>query len=368
MQVNFFLKRIFQIFLLTLLMTIAPHILLAQTSPQSTPEKDDQNETEASLQGLTEAILIDGLPVLRILSRKNGSTNVKFQKRDGEDALVFEVHKISYRVPEGKLYVTKSKVIFDPYEKKSAYFNFAKTEITKVSVKKQIGADGMGTISIRTKDGGEAVTMLFDGEDLAIGSKKFVMPAISFVSRAIENFDSALLEFNKLTESVRPKDESDEEIEETETEAEVSDKYDRFKDITIIQTSRMLLRGSKRSIRTHAEYSFAGKNQIKPEKVLLYFHASAARPLFREDDLELNFLVDGKRLPIGEMRLTDEEKTKTTVRQTVAVTIPFETFAQIANAQKAEFQIGTLEYKLTDVHLEAFRKLLAYKVEDADDK
>ena len=130
------------------------------------------------------------------------------------------------------------------------------------------------------------------------------------------------------------------------------------------QLKTAIVRGNKRSIRTYAEYNFAGKTQKKPEKVSLYFYASAARPLFREDNLELNFLVDDKRISLGEMKLADEEKTKTTTKQTVVFTMPFETFEQIANGKKVEFQIGTLEYKLTDIHLEAFRKLLTYKIEE----
>jgi hypothetical protein len=336
------------------------------TAQSDTSDKDDENNNQVSLQGLTEAILIDGQPVLRIISRKNGSTEIKLQKRDGQDTFVFEVHKLSYKVPEGKLYVMKDRVIFDPYEKKSAYFNFAKTEIIEASVKKE----GFGTATsywakIQIKDKDEKVTPLFNGEDFAVGNKKIVIPAVNFIVRAIQNFDNALAEFNQLTASVRPKSDEDEEEVEEETEADVSDKYDRFKDITIISTSKMLVRG-KRSIRAYAEYNYAGKNQTKPEKVTLYFYVSASRPLFREDDLELNFLVDDKRVSLGKMRLAEEEKTRTLVKQTISISMPYETFEQIANGKKVEFQIGTLEYKLTDVHLEAFRKLLTYKIGETE--
>ncbi len=122
----------------------------------------------------------------------------------------------------------------------------------------------------------------------------------------------------------------------------------------------MVLRGGKRSIRTHVEYSFAGKNPSKPETVVLYFHASAARPMFREDNLELNFLVDDERIPAGTMRLYDEDKTKSTVRQTVTLNLTYGTFVRIAEGKKVEMQIGTTQVALTDVHLDSFRQLLSF--------
>jgi hypothetical protein len=338
---------------LILLFTIAIISAVAQSTKTEVEETDNQT----SLQGLTEAILIDGQPALRIiLGKNNNSTQVKLQKRDGEDTLVFDVYKNQM---QGKLNVSKSRIVFDPLGAKKNYFNIEKSKIKAVKLNKPLPGDRF-------------IKMYFDDEEVSITvfwgeftgvDKRTLGSANTFLLLTIQDFDSALSDFNKLTESVRPRDEN-EEIEEEETEAAVTDKYDRFQDITVVSTSKMLVRGSKRSIRTYAEYSFAGKSQQKPEKVSLYFYASATRPLFQEDNLKLNFLVDNKRVPLGEMKLADEEKTKTATKQTVVITLPYETFEQIAKGKTVEFQIGTLEYKLTDVHLEAFRKLLTYKIEE----
>ncbi len=367
----------FQYIVLILLFITSVNSGVAQSTSKNFPDKKQDESTvedKTSLQGLTEAILIDGQPALRILSRKSGSTEIKFERIDGEDALIFSVNRLKSfgrgvrPADQGQLYVTKSRVKYVPYLDKENFFNALTSEIQDIELKK-VGV-GFEIVDFSFKN--DKKRFIFNGTVFLNNSvfgiffnKKDLRPSLEFLLKTLKDFDSAFAEFNQLTESVRSKSKDDEEeVEEEETEADVNDKYDRFKDVTIVSTSKMLVRGNKRSIRAYAEYSFAGKTQKKPEKVSLYFYASAARPLFREDSLELNFLVDDKRISFGEMKLADEEKTKTTTKQTVVFTMPYETFEQIANGKKVEFQIGTLEYKLTDVHLEAFRKLLTYKIEE----
>lgn len=334
---------------------------------QAKQQKNDSTSTQSPLQGMTEAILVNGQPTLKIISRKNGATEILYEKRDGEDALTFAVthwHSAGFlqiQGEKGKLYVTKSRLRYEPEGNKDHFFNFARSEVKEAKAAKGslFGKNIGHHILIDTKDGRKQFAIAFGDGFVNVYSTSHMKPALEFFERAWTNFDAALVEFQQLTASVRPESEEDAEEEAEETTAEITDNYDRFKDITVVRTSRMLLRDGKRSIRTHAEYSFAGKNPMKPEKVALYFHASAARPLFREDDLELNVLVDDERIAAGTMRLSDEEKTKSTVRQTVIITLPYEIFARIANGNKAELQIGTLEYKMTDTHLDAFRRLLA---------
>ena len=340
---------------------------------QSAPEKDDTKGDQTSLQGLTEPAIINGQPALRILFRKSGKTDVSFETRDGEEALVFSVMRVKKLLGGlmpadlGKLYITKTRIVFNPEENKEHYFNIKHSDVRQISIEgKGRGAGGFNYLVIKVKDDDNKRFVL---EGTIPTNKKEVRPGLEFLLRSLKDFGSALTEFNQLTASVRtqPKDEEDEK-EEAETTAEISSKYDRFKDITLVRTSRMLVRGNKRSIRVQAEYSSVGKTQAKPEKISLYFYSSASRPLFREDELDLNFLADEKRLPLGKMRLDDEEKTKSTVKQAVVISMSFEVFEQIAGAKKVEFQVGDLEYKMTDTHLDAFRKLLAYKGEDSDEK
>ena len=345
---------------------------LSASLAQTQQEKSTSTATQSPLQGMTEGILVDGQPALRILSRKNGSTEILYQKRDGEDALVFPVmhyHAFLYAQAPcemGKLYVMKTRLIFDPIGDKGHYFNATRAEVKKAEAQKsgRFGKNIGHHIFINAQGDEKRFAVVFNNNAVVGFQGDYMKPATGFFERAWANFDAALGEFQQLTASVRPEPEEDAEEEAEETTAEITDKYDRFKDVTVIRTSRMLLRGGRRSIRTSAEYSFAGKTPMKPEKVSLYFYASAARPMFREDDLELNFLVDGERIAAGNMRLSDEEKTKSTVRQTVLVTLSYETFARIANGKKVELQIGTVEYKMTDIHLDAFKRLLARATQD----
>jgi hypothetical protein len=334
-------------------------ILAAMPSAAGAQSKDDDEANQVSLQSVTEALLINGQPAMRIQFRNNRHGEIKLEKRDGEDALVFDVLKII--MSTGKLYVTRTKLTYVPNDDPDKFFKVEKSKIKEVRFKDHWRMNGaLSNVNVVYEGDEKAFSMAFPIK----GDKQILVAANQFLLRAINNFDTALAEFNQLTASVRPPSEEEEEETEAETQADVGDKYDRFKDVTIVSTSKMLVHGSKRSIRTYADYNFAGKTPKKPEKISLYFYASAARPVFREDDLELNFLVDDKRVPIGGIKVADEDKTKTTIKQTLVVSVPYEVFEQIANAKKVEFQIGTLEYKLTDIHLEGFKKLLAYQVKE----
>lgn len=334
---------------------------------QTTAQKSVSTATQSPLQGLTEAVLVNGQPALRILSRKNGATEILYQKRDGEDAIVFPVmhwHAILYAEGPGemgRLYVTKTRLVYDPIGNKEHYFNVSRADVKKAEAQKsgRFGKNIGHHILIDAQGDTKRFAIVFNNERVVGFQGDYMKPASEFFERSIVNFDSALAEFQQLTASVRPEPEEEKEETIEDEPAAITDKYDRFKNITVVGTSQMALRGDKRSIRIRAEYTFNGKTPVKPEKVFLYFFASSARPLFREDDLQLNFLVDGERLPAGTMRLSDEEKTKSTIRQVIVIDLSFETFSRITNAKIVEFQIGNLEYKFTDTHLDAFKKLLS---------
>jgi hypothetical protein len=321
--------------------------------------KEEEEGNQVTLQSVTEALLVNGQPAMRIQFRNNRNAEVKLVKRDGEDALVFDVLKIV--LSTGKLYVTKTKLTYIPADDPDKYVKIERSKIKKIEFKDHWRMNGsLSNVNVIYEGDEKSFSLAFPIK----GDKQILLAANKLLLRAINDFDGAIVEFNQLTASVRPPSDEDEEAAEEETAGDVNDRYDRFKDISLVSTSKMLVHGSKRSIRTYAEYGFPGKTQKKPENISLYFYASAAKPLFHEDDLELNFLVDNKRLPIGKIKLADEEKTKTTTKQTLVVSLPYETFEQIAKAKKVEFQIGTLEYKLTDLHLDTFKKLLAYQIQE----
>lgn len=221
-------NRLIQFLYLIFTISILSHFAVTQ----STTEKDDRNKNPMSLEGLTEAILIDGQPALRILSRKSGSIEIRFEKRDGEDALVFIVTRLKsfgfgvQPADEGKLYVTKNRVTYVPYLDKEGFFNALVSEIQNIELKK-VG-QGFETINFMFQN--DKKRFIFNGTVFINGSvwsgvrfnKKDLHPSLQFLLQALKAFNSTLLEFNKLTASVRSSDE-DEEIEDEKTEVDVNE-------------------------------------------------------------------------------------------------------------------------------------------------
>lgn len=284
MKIKLFISQ--ALFLLLILNNSFPNTFAQNSINNVTNDKEqrknDVDDSQKSLQGLTEASLIEGKPVLRILSQKSGSTEVRLQQRDNEDALVFSVSRVArfgfgYKPKEnGSLIITKTRVIYFPNLDKEQFFNILTSDVKNLKLN-VAGLSGILAVNFEVKNDKK----LFIYSGLQINNKD-VRPALEFLFRSVEDFERTLLEFNKLTESVRPKEEEEEDGSEEESQSEFSDKYDRFKDVTIVSTPKLLVKGSKRSIRTYAEYSFAGKSQQKPEKITLYFYVSATRPIFRE--------------------------------------------------------------------------------------
>jgi len=321
-----------------------------------------QSSGDDSLQGMIQPVWTGNQAILKISCNRGWITEVRRAGRDGEDSLVFSIYNTRGWVP-GNLSISKRGIVFDPLGGGNKYFRYEASEIKEVSLKDTWNIMG-GASAVKIRVAGESQTFTLNfGEDMTTmnGNKKYARPANGFLMKAIRNFEASLAEFDRLTESVRPPADSEADDEEEDTAPEVINSYDRFKDITAISTSKMLVRGTRRSIRAFAEYEFPGKVQTPPATITLYFYASASRPVFPEDELQLNFIIDDARLPLGNAKLKSEEKTASMVKQTLAISLAYDKFLQIANAKKAEFQIGKLEFKLSDANLDAFKKLIAYK-------
>lgn len=313
------------------------------------------------LQGVAFGSVQNGKPVVRVNGGSHGTTDIWYSVRDGEPVFAFHVWR--HRKGDGWLYVTKTKAVFVPDADKRYFLNIPRADFKEMKLVDEWVGGGNAILLARLQTPAEKYLfqVKFTADYAADGNKKYARPVTLFLLKALSDFDAAMKEFNVFTaEAVKNYEDSLKEPEEEEPS--VSDRYDRFKDVTFVFTSKMLLQGARRSVRVSAEYGFPGKTQVKGDKVSFYLHASAASPVFREDDLSIVFLVDSKRLPASVMKISDEEKTAATIRQTVLVELPYETFAGIANGKTVEFQAGKLEYKMSDIQLETFRKLLAYKV------
>lgn len=187
------LFRISNFLLLTIIVLSVSSLAFAQPKL----EKGDVPLTEIS-----EAILVNGKPSLKILSPKlGGYTEVKNLKIDGEEALIFSVTKLSMKNPNGKLFVTKTKIVFESYEKKDKNFSLNKSEIIKLLYRKSL--DGYPTVQLDFRDEEAKLQVNFDRATGRIerASQRAVH---SFLYRAIEDFDATLKEFKELTKSAYP--------------------------------------------------------------------------------------------------------------------------------------------------------------------
>lgn len=194
-----FIYHFFQFLLLAISILSLTNSAIAQSKSTN---KEAEANNEISLQDLSEAILVNGKPTLKILSRKKGGyTEVKLLKRDNENALVFDVVKSSVKNPVGKLYVTQTKVLFESFEKKETNLSIEKSDIKKFAIKKSI--DGFPSLELNFSNDEAKFVIKFDRYQYQI-DRASQMSAHNLLYRAINDFDSALKEFNELTKSAFP--------------------------------------------------------------------------------------------------------------------------------------------------------------------
>lgn len=163
-----------------------------------------QSPSNADLKGFTRSIVINGHPALQIASRDSGWVDILREKRNDEDALIIPVTGVkSYfglqRGDEGKFIISKTRVIFTAdYDAKDS-FELARTEIEEIELKK-IGPK-IEAIYIRTKTDKKRFvvggTVFKNGQ--IYNRLKELHPAISFLYQALQNFDSAIADFELLT-------------------------------------------------------------------------------------------------------------------------------------------------------------------------
>lgn len=325
-------------------------------------KKNDYAGPMPDLQGVVEPFSLNGQPGMRILTRKSGSPEIRFEKRDGQDSLVFMVTKFkSFGLGiqpegEGKLYISRERVVYEPFADRVNFFSANRADLKGVDLK----GTGIGLDVVLFELNADKKRFAYTGTQYL--NRRDLKTAMTYLYHAVIDFDGALNLFNQQTAGVRAAADPDEEPED-EPVSDISDKYDRFRDITIVSTAKMVVRGPRRSIRMQASFTYPGETFAKPNTIFLTFNISGANPIFNEDDLSLNFLVDKQRVPLGNMKMT-EEKGKSVTRQTLTVSMPYEIFVKLAEGKKVEFQAGTLEYKLEPVHIEAFKNLASFKPEE----
>ena len=135
-------------------------------------------------------------------------------------------------------------------------------------------------------------------------------------------------------------------------------KFDRFKQkTTITSMSRVIYRSS--SPREELSLS-AGIIKDEEEKnsrvkeVELLFQSVAERWRYHKE-ADVNFIVDGKRMPAGTAYAMGGIPVMSQVQEKMQLTLPTEKFLQIINGREVEMQMGPTEVTLKSADLEALR-------------
>ena len=144
----------------------------------------------------------------------------------------------------------------------------------------------------------------------------------------------------------------------------VESSYDKFKDVTTatIATTVQDLRGIVNAklkdyiafVDVYATYTYLGQQPVKPTSINLVFKTFADGPFFGFSP-SLIVIADNRRLRLGNMSQTVKRATTRSVDEFVSISIPYEIFAEIANADLVEVQIGNIDFPLSELNLKGFR-------------
>ena len=182
-------------------------IFLASSNFAIAQSSKSNKIVKSELEGLTETVSIDGQPALRILGKKGVSTEIRFKLIDGKETFVFlgaTIPSIAGKSLEGKLFVSKQKVWFEPFDDNKG-FEFESSKIKESEViSKDFGRWSL--VKISTDDKKILFQIRFVNDGVYNGNKKYALPANNFLVKSISDFDSALSQFNELTSSVSSKE------------------------------------------------------------------------------------------------------------------------------------------------------------------
>lgn len=110
-----------------------------------------------------------------------------------------------------------------------------------------------------------------------------------------------------------------------------------------------------------AFFTYDGQKLQRPvERATIGFLSSSKDWKFLKDR-SVYVLADGQRFDLGTGE-RDSDLRIGRVSEILAVNVPYETFAKIANSSRVEMRFGTKEIKLKDEYLEGFRDLASRMV------
>jgi len=135
--------------------------------------------------------------------------------------------------------------------------------------------------------------------------------------------------------------------------------YDRFKDVTYVRLKYLnVTTGLTDHVSIVATYSYKGTNPATPETVNLGFYSRSRSWRFLKDRAFV-VIADGERLDFGEAVRLDSDVSSSrysvSVSETLAVSMPLESFLKIVNASSLQLRLGYYELPLAPDHYEALK-------------
>jgi len=147
----------------------------------------------------------------------------------------------------------------------------------------------------------------------------------------------------------------------------ISSSYDKFKDQTIVRVGPYVLTGTMDYVMTSSQFfmmgafTFEGQKLDNPVGNATIAFLSKSKDWKFLKDRSLYALADGERLDLGTAE-HDSDVRLGGLSESLAVSVPYDTFVKIANGTNVEMKLGTKEFKLKDEHLEGFRDLASRMV------
>ena len=132
----------------------------------------------------------------------------------------------------------------------------------------------------------------------------------------------------------------------------LEEKYDKYKDFSSVNMI-LKLNQLKADLSIGAYFIYTGKTLTTPTQIVLRFVSKSKDWEYLRNSI-LDFLVDGNRIRVGEMK-RDGTVGSGYVLEFLTIKIPVETFLEIINGTNVEGKLFTTEFKLTEQQLEAFR-------------
>lgn len=138
---------------------------------------------------------------------------------------------------------------------------------------------------------------------------------------------------------------------------QIERRYDRFKDQTTVRLKALIIRQiahPREELSLSVEATYTGEQRARPKDVRLIFDSVAERYLYY-NKAEAHFIVDGKRLDAGAADMMNALPSPNRVKVTLALTLPFDTFVEIANRKEVELKLGPTELRLLEKDLASLR-------------